>query len=87
MTPTIRIADTPTERIHAETARHLAEQFAIAARLYAESVAQLTRDALTSSPSGEEYARLAGATSEALRTAEAAGVAFEEHVTCGTDSP
>ena len=44
MTPLIQVADNRTARICSEVARHLAEQFAIAARLYAEAVAQLTRD-------------------------------------------
>ena len=64
MTPLIQVADNRTARICGEVARHLAEQFAIAARLYAEAVAQLTRDAMISSVPGEEYDRLAQATRE-----------------------
>jgi len=61
-----------------EMRRQLAEQSAIAARLYAESVALLTRPAGMKSP--EEYDLLRKGPDEAQRRAEATGLAFEEHV-------
>jgi hypothetical protein len=63
-----------------ESRRRLAEQFSIAARLYAESVALLTRSGQILP---EEYDRLRKGAEEAQRRAEAIGLAFEEHV----DSP
>jgi hypothetical protein len=57
----------------------LAEQFAIAARLYAESVALLaTSSAGVMSP--EEYGHLRQKAETAQQRAEAAGLAFEEHL-------
>jgi hypothetical protein len=61
-----------------ESKRQLAEQFAAAARLYAESVALFTRSAVTQS--SEQYNRLRRGAEEAQQRAEATGVAFEEHV-------
>jgi hypothetical protein len=69
------------------TRRQLAEQFAIAARLYADSVALLTRDngmMPSDKDNGmmpsDKYHRLRKAAEEAQRRAELAGKSFEEHV-------
>jgi hypothetical protein len=64
--------------VYCESKRQLAEQFATAARLYAESVALFTRSA--DMLSLEQYNRLRKGAEEAQRRAEATGVAFEEHV-------
>ena len=58
-------------------ARQLAEQFAIAARLYAEAVASLTSHIAMSQT---EYERLCRAAKDAHRRSEEMGRAFEEHV-------
>jgi len=55
--------------------KELANQFAIAARLYAEAVVMLTRD----SPDGN-YDSLRQTAEEAQRRCEDAQAAFEEHV-------
>jgi hypothetical protein len=60
-----------------EVRRQLAEQFAIAARLYAETVVDLTTIADIAQA---DYKRLCEAAEEAQRRSEAACVAFEEHV-------
>jgi hypothetical protein len=60
-------------------ARHeLAQQFAIAARLYSEAVVLLTRE--SPAMSSEKYEQLRNAAEKAQRDAEAMGIAFEEHV-------
>ena len=67
--------------------RHLAEQFALAARLYAEAVVSLTIQFMPIS--SNEYNRLTEAAEEARRRAAATGIAFEEHVDshgCGAGS-
>jgi hypothetical protein len=61
-----------------EKRRELAVQFAIAASLYAESVALLTRDGGLIPP--EEYDRLRKEAEEGRLRAEEAGISFEEHV-------
>jgi len=57
------------------TRRELANQFAIAARLYAEAVVMLT----SASPQ-QNYSHLRDKAHEAQRRAETIRVAFEEHV-------
>jgi len=67
-----------------ELRRQLAEKFATAARLYAETVVLLTR--YPSNPE-QDYNRLLAATEKAKNRSEAAAVAFEEHVAshqCGS---
>jgi hypothetical protein len=59
-----------------EIRRELADGFAIAARLYAEAVANLAVAGI----SPEKYIRLRRRTEDALHRAEAASIAFEEHV-------
>jgi hypothetical protein len=69
-----------------EIRRQLADQFSISARLYAEAVVNLA----VSSISQEEYIRLCRRAKDAQRRAEAASVAFEEHVDlhrCFNSSP
>jgi hypothetical protein len=60
-----------------ELRRQLAEEFAIAARLYAEAVVLLTRHP---TKSAQSYNRLLEATEKAHNRSEAAAMAFEEHV-------
>jgi len=60
-----------------EARRQLAEQFAVAAQLYAETAVVLVKNG-ESSP--EEYDRLCAITLEAQDRCEMASVAFEEHV-------
>jgi hypothetical protein len=63
--------------------RELAEQFATGARLYSEAVVRLTSVGV----SGRVYDELRAAAIEAQRGAEAAQIAFEEHVeTHGCDA-
>jgi len=57
--------------------RELAEQFAISARLFAEAVVMLTRPPDIPHP---KYEALRASALEAQHRAEAAAVAFEEHV-------
>ena len=67
-----------------ELRRQLAEKFATAARLYAETVVLLTRYATNPE---QDYNRLLAATEKAKNRSEAAAVAFKEHVAlhkCGT---
>jgi hypothetical protein len=60
-----------------ETKRRLADEFATAARLFAEAVVLFTcRD----SRSKDEYNRLRNASRAAQEQAEIARIAFEEHV-------
>jgi hypothetical protein len=69
---------------YCELRRQLAEKFATAARLYAETVVLLARHPLDAE---QDYNRLREATERALDRAKAAGVAFDEHVAshhCGT---
>ena len=66
------------EPVCCETRRQLAEQFAITARLYNESVVVLTRSAGRMSP--QEWDSLRKGAEQAQQRAEAAGLAFEEHV-------
>ena len=54
----------------------MANEFAIAARLYAETVVALARSGI----SRDEYVRLCKITEAAHKRSEAACVAFEEHV-------
>ena len=61
-----------------EMKRKLSEQFATAARLYAEAVAVFTGSPLTVSQ--DEYHRLRKAAEAARGHAEAIGAAFEEHL-------
>jgi hypothetical protein len=63
--------------ISCETRRKLAEEFAIAARMYADTVALLTRGGTTP---GEKYDQLRRAAEEARQRAETARILFEEHV-------
>jgi len=66
-----------------ELRRQLAEQFAIAARLYAEAVVLVTRDPQVMEG---DYQRLCKEVMRAQARAESAGLAFEEHVSlhqCG----
>ena len=58
--------------------RNLGEQFATAARLYAEAVVVLTCDPATISR--DEYDRLREATKQAQQRSEATERAFEQHV-------
>ena len=58
------------------TRRDLAEQFAIAARLYAETVVMFTRG----TASGEEFGGLSNSEDEALARLTAARTAFKDHV-------
>ena len=58
--------------------RTLSEQFATAARLYAEAVAAFSSTPLTVSQ--DEYNRLRKAAEEAQGRSEAMGMAFEKHV-------
>jgi hypothetical protein len=60
-----------------ELRRQLAERFATAARLYAETVVLFTRYPTNSQ---HDYNRLLAATEKAQERSEAAAVAFEEHV-------
>ena len=60
-----------------ETRRRLSEEFATAARLYAEAVIEYTRSARVSKP---EYQRLRQAAEAAQRHSEEGRIAFEEHV-------
>ena len=67
-----------------ELRRQLAEQFATAARQYAETVVLLTRNPMKSE---QAYNRLLEETRMAHNRSEAAAVAFEGHVAshqCGT---
>src|SRR5262252_5444226 len=61
-----------------ETGRKLGEQFAEAARLYAEAVAELTSN--HADVSWDEYVRLRKAVEETQKHSEALGTAYEEHV-------
>jgi hypothetical protein len=61
-----------------KTAKELAEQFAIAARLYAEAVALFTSHKGTLSHA--EYNRLVRTVEGAQQRSEAIGVAYEEHM-------
>ena len=68
---------TPLCSTHAcQLRRQLADEFATAARLYAESVVRL----VTSGVSHDDYVRLCERTEEAQNRSEAAFIAFEEHV-------
>lgn len=58
--------------------RQLAEEFARAARLYAEAVVQLTRDPATMP--GDGYQRLCATVDQAHERSEQADRAFQEHV-------
>jgi hypothetical protein len=58
--------------------RNLSEEFATAARLYAEVVAAFAASPLTAPR--DEYNRLRKAAEEALGRSEAMGIAFEKHV-------
>ena len=69
--------DAPSTFILSERRRKLAEQFAIAARLYAEAVASLTSD---NALSPTEYDRLYKAAEDARCHSEQMRRAFEEHV-------
>jgi hypothetical protein len=60
-----------------ELRRQLAEQFATAARLYAETVVLLTRNPMKSE---QDYNRLLEERKMAHNRSEAAAVAFEAHV-------
>ena len=63
----------------------MAEEYAIAARVYAEAVVMLTRKAANSHV---DYRQLVEATQKAQQRAEAAGTAFEEHLQlhgCGAE--
>ena len=64
--------------IFCATRRQLADEFAIAARLYAEAVVLLTRESGTMART--EYARLREAVDEARQQADSMGMAFDEHV-------
>ena len=67
-----------------ELRRQLAEKFATAARLYADTVVLFTRYPTNSQ---HDYNRLLAATEKAQERAQAAAVAFEEHVAshqCGS---
>jgi hypothetical protein len=57
--------------------RQLSEEFATAARLYAEAVVSLTSD---SGASAHDYYRLRDNVQKAKQRADSAGIAFEEHV-------
>ena len=62
--------------------REFADEFAISARLYAETVVILTRGMTT----GQEFEQLRKCIQEARERMEAARLAFEQHVTshgCG----
>jgi hypothetical protein len=61
-----------------DIARKLAEQFAEAARLYAETVVVLTSH--HANVPWNEYIRLHAAVEEAQKRSEALGIAYEEHV-------
>jgi hypothetical protein len=61
-----------------EIRRHLAEEFAIAARLYAEAVVSLTCE--SGIMPHEDYSRLREAAEMAQLNVEAACRAFQEHV-------
>jgi hypothetical protein len=58
--------------------RRLGEEFALAARLYAEAVVQLMRDPITMSD--RDYQQLHAAVEQARARSEVAGRAFKEHV-------
>ncbi|MFL6351560.1 MAG: hypothetical protein ACJ74Z_06895 [Bryobacteraceae bacterium] len=60
-----------------ERVQQLAEQFATAARLYAEAVVLLTTDPVKST---HDYTQLFNAVDEAQRRVESTGLAFREHV-------
>ena len=60
-----------------EVRRLLAEQFAIAARLYAETVVHFTMHAEITQ---QDYERLRKAAEDAQIRAQCAGATFEEHV-------
>src|SRR5262245_25575770 len=68
----------PAIAICCERRRQLSEQFATAARLYAEAVVLLTLN--HSRMSQNDYERLREAAEEARQHSEAMGIAFEEHV-------
>jgi hypothetical protein len=61
-----------------DTGRKLGEQFAEAARLYAETVVVLT--SCHANVSWNEYLRLRAAVEEAQKRSEALAIAYEEHV-------
>ena len=63
-------------RSNCATRRKLAEQFAHAARVYAETAVRLA----TLGTSGTDYIGLRGDTEEAHRRSETAFTAFSEHV-------
>jgi hypothetical protein len=67
----------PLYGYYCETLRHLAENFSLSARLYAEAVVRMT---LTLSTEAPEYPRFREAAHEAHERAEQARVAFEEHI-------
>ena len=67
-----------------EVRRRLAEEYATAARVYAEAVVMLTRNQANSHI---DYSRLREAAEKARERSEATRVAFEEHIDlhqCGT---
>jgi hypothetical protein len=57
--------------------RQLSEEFATAARLYAEAVVSLTSD---SGASAHDYYRLRDNVQKSKQRAESAGIAFQEYV-------
>ena len=61
-----------------ETGRKLGEQFAEAARLYAEAVVVLTSH--HANVSCDKYIQLRAAVEEARKRSESLGIAYEEHV-------
>lgn len=71
-------ADKPSTPNCCKTGQQLAEQFATAARLYAEVVVLLTSSRKTLSQA--EYDRLCRAVEDAQQRSEAMGIAYEEHV-------
>jgi hypothetical protein len=63
-------------QLHCATRRDLGEQFAIAARLHAESVVVLTRAV----PAMADFEESCGAVEPARQQCDAAGEAFREHI-------
>jgi hypothetical protein len=70
--------ESSTERLPCQVNRQLADEFSIAARLYAEAVVALARNYASLSP--DEYGRLKKAVEEAQHRSEAMRIVFQENV-------
>jgi hypothetical protein len=74
----MRLATQTIRSVRCEIRDGLAQDFATAARLYAEAVVVLTISSATTS--ANQYDRLCQAVEEARRHSEAIGIVFQEHV-------